>query len=95
MKAWLDHIVRPGKTISYRSGKPEGLLKNKKVYLALASNGVYSDGPVKSWDFAEPYLRFILGFVGLTEITTYRIEGLGISGVMETAVEKGLESVAV
>jgi FMN-dependent NADH-azoreductase len=95
LKAWLDHIVRPGKTINYRSGKPEGLLKNKKVYLALASNGVYSDGPMKPWDFAEPYLRFILGFIGLTDITTYRIEGLGISGVMETALQKGLERVAV
>lgn len=95
LKAWLDHIVRPGKTLSYKSGKPEGLLVNKKVYLALASNGVYSDGPMKPWDFAEPYLRFILGFIGLTDITTYRIEGLAITGVMETAVERGLASVAV
>jgi FMN-dependent NADH-azoreductase len=95
LKAWLDHIVRPAKTISYKSGKPEGLLTNKKVYLAISSSGVYSDGPTKSLDYAEPYLRFILGFIGLTDITTYRIEGLAVSGVMETAVEKGLESVMV
>jgi FMN-dependent NADH-azoreductase len=95
LKAWLDHIVRPAKTISYKTGKPEGLLKNKKVYLAFASSGVYSDGPTKQLDYAEPYLRFILNFIGISDITTYRIEGLAVSGVMETAVEKGLESVVV
>lgn len=95
LKGWIDHIIRPGKTFSYQTGKPEGLLKGKKVYLAIASNGVYTDGPMKSWDYAEPYLRFILGFIGLPDITTYRIEGAGIPGVMETALQKGLESVLV
>ncbi|HEY5745588.1 MAG TPA: NAD(P)H-dependent oxidoreductase [Chryseolinea sp.] len=95
LKAWIDHIVRAGKTFSYQTGKPEGLLTGKKVYLAIASSGVYTDGPMKSMDYAEPYLRFILGFLGLTDITTYRIEGLAIPGVMETAVQKGLESVVV
>jgi FMN-dependent NADH-azoreductase len=95
LKGWIDHIVRAGKTFSYQTGKPEGLLKGKKVYLAIASNGVYTVGPMKSMDYAEPYLRFILGFLGLTDITTYRIEGAGIPGVMETAVQKGLESVLV
>jgi len=46
-------------------------------------------------DHAEPYLRFILGFIGLTDIATYRIEGMSMAGVMETAVEKGLASVTV
>jgi len=94
LKGWVDHIVRAGKTFSYQTGKPEGLLHDKKVYLAIASNGVYSDGPIKTWDYAEPYLRFILGFIGLTDITTLRIEGVGVPGVKENAVEKGLQSVA-
>jgi len=94
LKGWVDHIVRAGKTFSYQTGRPEGLLHNKKLYLAIASNGVYSDGPMKPMDYAEPYLRFILGFIGLTNIKTFRIEGSGIPGVMETAVEKGLQSVA-
>ncbi|HEY9047662.1 MAG TPA: NAD(P)H-dependent oxidoreductase [Ohtaekwangia sp.] len=93
LKGWVDHIVRGGKTFSYQTGKAEGLLKGKKVYLAIASNGVFSEGPLKAIDHAEPYLRFILGFIGITDITTYRIEGAGIPGVMETAVQKGLESV--
>jgi FMN-dependent NADH-azoreductase len=95
LKAWIDHIVRAGKTFSYQTGKPEGLLKGKKVYLAIASNGVYSDGPMKNYDFGEPYLRFIFSFLGITDITTYRVEGAGIPGIMETALEKGLESVTI
>jgi len=95
LKAWIDHVVRAGKTFSYHTGKPEGMLKGKKVYLAISSGGVYTDGPMKPMDHAEPYLRFILGFIGLTDITTYRIEGTSMAGVMETAVEKGLASVAV
>ncbi|WP_276481061.1 FMN-dependent NADH-azoreductase [Paraflavitalea pollutisoli] len=95
LKAWIDHIVRAGKTFSYATGKPEGLLTGKKVYLAIASNGVYSDGPMKPFDFSEPYLRFIFGFMGITDITTYRVEGAGMPGKMETALEAGLESVAV
>ncbi len=95
LKAWIDHAVRPGMTFTYATGRPEGLLKGKKVYLAMAANGVYSDGPMKPFNFAEPYLRYILGFVGLTDITLFRIEGSGIPGVMETATEKGLQSVEI
>lgn len=95
LKAWIDHVVRAGKTFSYATGKPEGLLKGKKVYLAIASNGVYSDGPMKDFDFSEPYLRFILGFMGITDITTFRVEGAGIPGIMETALAASLDAVAV
>ncbi len=95
LKAWIDHIVLRGKTFLYENGRPEGLLKNKKVYLAIASGGVYSEGPMKPYDFADAYLRFVLGFIGLTDISTYRIEGLHIPGLKETAVQKGIESIVV
>jgi FMN-dependent NADH-azoreductase len=94
LKAWIDHIVRAGKTFSYHTGRPEGMLLGKKVYLAIASHGVFTEGPTQGWDFAEPYLRFILGFLGITDVTTFRIEGGAVPGVKEKAVEKGLESVA-
>lgn len=95
LKAWVDHIVRPGVTFSYETGYPVGLLADKKVYLAIAGNGIYSDGPMKMQDFSEPYLRYILGFIGLTDITTFRIEGMGIPGVKESGIQKGLESVVI
>ncbi|HTD40162.1 MAG TPA: NAD(P)H-dependent oxidoreductase [Mucilaginibacter sp.] len=95
LKAWLDHLVRAGKTFSYQTGQPEGLVKNKKVYLAIASGGVYSDGPMKAYDFAEPYLRTILGFIGITDVTTFRVEGTSVPDLKETAMQKGIDSIAV
>jgi FMN-dependent NADH-azoreductase len=95
LKAWLDHLVRAGKTFSYQTGRPEGLIKDKKVYLAIASGGVYSDGPMKSYDFAEPYLRAVLGFIGMTDITTFRVEGTNMPDLKETALQKGIESIVV
>ena len=96
LKAYLDHVVRPGITFRYtEGGKPEGLLKNKKAYIATASSGVYSEGAFQSFDYAIPYLTFILGFVGVTAISIVRAEGLRIEGVKDTAFEKGVESIAI
>jgi FMN-dependent NADH-azoreductase len=96
LKAYLDHIARPGITFRYdENGRPEGLLKNKKVYVAGASSGIYSDGEFKSFDFVSPYLKFILGFLGITDVTIFRAEGLRIAGIKETAFKKGVESVVI
>jgi FMN-dependent NADH-azoreductase len=95
LKAWLDHMVRAGKTFSYQTGRPEGLVKDKKVYLAIASGGVYSDGPMKTYDFAEPYLRAILAFIGITDVTTFRVEGTSAPDLKEIALQKGIDSIAV
>jgi FMN-dependent NADH-azoreductase len=95
LKAWLDHVVRAGRTFSYVTGKPEGLLKDKKVYIALASGGVYSEGPAAAFDFASPYLLGMLGFIGLTDVQLVRAEGCSIPGLQETAVQKGLEQVVI
>lgn len=65
LKAWVDMIARARKTFRYTSSGPEGLLKGKKAYLVIASGGVPVDSPV---DFATPYLRHALGFVGITDI---------------------------
>ncbi len=95
LKAWIDHIVRAQKTFSYGSGAPEGLVKGKKVYLAIASGGVYSEGPLKAISYAEPYLKTVLGFIGIDDVTVFRVEGVNVPGLGEAALEKGLASVAV
>lgn len=96
LKAYLDHIARPGITFRYNeNGQPEGLLKNKKVYVATASSGVYSEGPFQSFDFVSPYLKFLLGFLGITDVHFIRAEGLRIEGVKETSFDKAVESIAV
>lgn len=96
LKAYLDHIARPGITFRYNeNGKPEGFLKNKKAYVATSSSGVYSEGEFQSFDFVSPYLKFLLGLLGITDVTFIRVEGLRIDGIKETAFQKGIESIAI
>ncbi|HEY1055945.1 MAG TPA: NAD(P)H-dependent oxidoreductase [Emticicia sp.] len=96
LKAYLDHIVRPGITFRYNEqGRPEGFLKNKKAYIATSSSGVYSAGEFQSFDFVSPYLKFLLGLLGITDTTIIRAEGLRIEGIKETAFAKGVESIAI
>ena len=81
LKAWIDHVVRVGRTVSYSQKGPEGMLKGKRAILVLASGGVYSDGPARPLDFQEPYLRAILGFIGLTDVDVVRVEGVARSTI--------------
>ncbi len=68
LKLWIDQVARAGKTFSYASGSPEGLLKNKRATFVVASGGVYDPATVMaSFNFVEPYLRTVFGFLGVTE----------------------------
>jgi FMN-dependent NADH-azoreductase len=65
LKAWVDMIARARLTFRYTDNGPEGLLKGKKAYIVIASGGVPVDSPV---DFATPYLRQALAFVGISDV---------------------------
>lgn len=98
LKAWIDHVVRAGKTFSYDGGVPVGLAKGKKAVLVTAAAGIYSDGPMKSMDFVEPYLRSVLGFIGIRDIQAVRVEGTMVSHAADKAVanaERALESLSI
>ena len=95
LKAYLDHIVRAGVTFRVTENGAEGLLKNKKVYLAFSGGSVYSEGIFQAYDFNVPYLKSLLGFLGMTDVTVFRAEGLNVPNVKETAFEKGIESIAI
>lgn len=73
LKAWVDMIARARKTFRYTENGPEGLLKGKRAYVVIASGGVPVDSPV---DFATPYLRHALRFVGITDIEVIAAEQL-------------------
>jgi len=75
LKAWIDHVARAGRTFNFGANGPEGLLKGKRVILVLARGGVYSSGPTKPLDYQEPYLRAVLGFLGITDVSAVHIEG--------------------
>jgi FMN-dependent NADH-azoreductase len=79
LKAWIDHIARSGRTFRYSANGPEGLLKNKRVFVVTGRGGVYSEGPARAMDFQEPYLRGMLAFLGLADVTFVHVEGLNIS----------------
>ena len=92
LKAWVNHIARRGITFQYVDNAPQGLIKGKKVYVAMASGGIYSHGPSAGNDFVAPYLKAVLGFLGMTDLTVVRAEGLAIPGVQDTAVQRALDN---
>ncbi len=65
LKAWVDQIARAGVTFRYTENGPEGLLKGKKAVIAFASGGVPMGAAM---DHVTPYLKTVLGFVGITEV---------------------------
>lgn len=76
LKTYIDYVARPGVTFRYTAAGPEGLLKGKKVYLVQARGGKYTEGPAQASNFQEPYLRRILEFIGVTDVTPILIEGV-------------------
>lgn len=75
LKAWIDQIVRIGKTVGYGPNGPQGLLTRKRVVIITSRGGAYGKGtPREALDFQEPYLRHILGFIGLTDVTFVHAE---------------------
>jgi len=68
-KAYLDQIVRAGKTFAVGPNGYEGLVKNKRALFISSSGGAYAPGtPLAPYNFQEPYLRLIFGFIGLTDL---------------------------
>ena len=93
LKAWIDLVVRPGRTFQYGEDGVLGLATGKKAILVLASGGVFTEGPWRNWDFVEPYLRQILGFIGVTDVQTIRVEGMNIPPLAANALSKANESI--
>jgi FMN-dependent NADH-azoreductase len=93
LKAWIDHIVRPGRTFRYAGAGVEGLAQGKKAILVLASGGVFTEEPWKSWDTVEPYLRLILGFIGINDVQTVRAQGMNIPALAPHAIPDGERSI--
>ncbi len=89
LKAWVDHVVRAGRTFRYAGAGVEGLAQGKKAILVLASGGVFTEEPWKSWDTVEPYLRQILGFIGIDDVQTVRAQGMNIPALAPHAIPHG------
>jgi len=78
LKAWIDRIAVAGKTFRYGANGPEGLAGGKQVIIASSRGGMYSSGPAAVMDFQESYLRTVFGFIGITDVSFVRAEGLNM-----------------
>ena len=77
LKAWIDRILVAGKTFRYTESGPVGLAGTKRVIVAISRGGLYPQGA--TGEYAETYLRHVLAFIGITDVTFVRAEGLAIS----------------
>lgn len=74
LKSWIDQVCQAGKTFTYTEKGPTGLVKGKKLFIASARGGFYQQP-----DFQADYLRTVLGFLGLTDVTTIQADGVAYS----------------
>ncbi len=87
LKLWIDQIARVGRTFSYGSLGPVGLLKGKKATFLVSSGGIYQKGtPAEAYDFVEPYLKVVFGFIGVTD-TDFIVAG-GAAAVMSGKIDR-------
>ena len=75
LKNWIDAVARAGATFRYTASGPEGLVKGKKVYVVVAAGGMHRG---QSTDGITPYLRTVLGFLGMTEVEFVYAEGMAM-----------------
>jgi FMN-dependent NADH-azoreductase len=69
LKLWIDQVVRGGRTFAYGPDGPKGLLVGKKASVLVATGGMYTAGtPMAGYNFIDPYLRLVLGFLGITDV---------------------------
>jgi FMN-dependent NADH-azoreductase len=88
LKLWIDQVVRRGRTFAYGADGPKGLLSGKKATVLVATGGVYDAGtPYAAFNFIDPYLRTILGFVGITDVKF--VTAGGTAQLMSGAVDRG------
>ena len=87
LKLWIDQVCRTGKTFAYGEGGIKGLLQGKKATVLVASGGVYEPGtPAGALNFVEPYLRSVLGFIGVTDVKF--VTAGGAAKLMSGAVDR-------
>ena len=89
LKAWLDQVLRVGRTISFnQQGEKHGLLQDKPVYIAVASGGIFSGERAKQPDFLTPYLTAALNGIGLLSLHYFLIQGTAFLSPEQLQIEQ-------
>jgi FMN-dependent NADH-azoreductase len=88
LKAWIDHIARVRRTFDVTSGGKVGKLRDRPVFIAVSSGGRYSGKNARQPDFLTPYLKAVLGLIGLHDLTFFSVQGTAF-GPDAVAVARG------
>ena len=75
LKAWIDHVVRAGRTFDMSPNGKAGTLKDRPVFVAVSSGGFFSGERARQPDYLTPYLRLVLATIGLKDVTFFSVEG--------------------
>lgn len=75
LKAWIDHVVRARRTFNITPEGKVGALHDRPVFIAISSGGNFSGAQARQPDFLVPYLRYVLGIIGLRNLTFFSVEG--------------------
>lgn len=84
LKSWIGRIVIAGKTFKYVDGKVQGLATGKRAYILSSRGGFYNAEPALNLDHQERYLTSILNFIGISDITFIRAEGVNVGEEIRT-----------
>jgi len=94
LKAWIDRVLVAGRTFRYTADGPVGLVGGKKVVIASTRGGIYSEADAaKVMDHQEAYLRAALGFIGLTDVSIIRAEGVNMSDRRDRAIASAKDQI--
>jgi FMN-dependent NADH-azoreductase len=97
LKAWIDHIVRIGHTFSYDGTSFTGLVTGRRAYVvcAFGAGGYLEGGSFAAADFVQPYLRFILNFLGIQDVRFFAVEGtVGDASTLGASTERAKREIA-
>ncbi|WP_182419093.1 FMN-dependent NADH-azoreductase [Bartonella sp. HY038] len=94
LKAWFDHVTRAGRTFAFKSdGTKTGLVHNLKAFCVFSTGSIFSAGPFVSDDQFTPYVRVALEYIGIKDLTNFRIEGTQDAKTRDTALAHGLKQI--
>lgn len=78
LKAWIDQIVRIGRTFSFDGQNFGGLVTGKRAFVVIAYGAAGYGSDFRTADFVAPYLRFVLNFIGISDVTVIPVEGINM-----------------
>lgn len=87
LKAWIDRIVVAGQTFRYGAQGPVGLAGGKRVFVASAAGGIHG----QATNFVDPYLRAVLGFIGINDARFIQAHGMAMQDVRDLALAGAIE----